>query len=426
MVKYRNGEMVKTFDILIIGAGPAGLTAAIKLGETGLRIAVLEKDVFPREKICGDALSGKVMSVMKRMPEGIFSDFIANIDKTPSLGIRFTSPDMSYVDVPYVMARADGSGKTPPGMVEHAPGYICSRSRFDKFLYDKCREFKNISILENTIISKVSIDNGIVTAESVHNTYTGKMILGADGVHSVVRKSLTAYHENKNHTCLGIRAYYENVSGTHEKNFIELFFLKDLLPGYFWIFPMPGNRFNVGLGMLKSQVVERKINLSKALTKIITSHPQISERFKDAKLIGKFEAHPLPLGLQDEVRSGNHFILLGDAASLVDPFSGEGIGNAMASGEVAADIVKACFEQNRFDADFISQYDRRIYRRIMKDFSYSKIIQRLARSASLFNFVVRRASRNKGIQELLTSISTDERIKKKLTNPLCYLGLLFK
>ncbi len=417
---------MKTFDVIIAGAGPAGLTAALKLAGSGLSIAMLEKDVFPREKICGDALSGKVTSILKRMPDGVFSDFIGSVDKLPAMGIRFYSPDMSYVDLPYLAPGSEEKGREISDIPEHAPGYLCQRYDFDNFLIRHCRRYRNISIHENTAIKKVDIENGTVTAETANETYTAKMILGADGVHSVVRRSLTAYKENKKHICLGLRAYYENVSPGEEQNFAELYFLKELLPCYFWIFSMPGNRFNVGLGMMQSTVTARKINLSKVLDDILKNHPKISPRFKNARMVSSLGAHSLPMHMQPEILSGDNFLMLGDAASLVDPFLGEGIGNAMASGEVAADIVKSAFEQNRFDSDFLSRYDQRIKHRILTDFGYADIVRRLACSGYLINFVVKRASRSRSLHKLLLSMNTDEVIRKKLASPLFYLGLLFR
>ncbi|MCX6266673.1 MAG: geranylgeranyl reductase, partial [Bacteroidetes bacterium] len=91
--------------------------------------------------------------------------------------------------------------------------------------------------------------------------------------------------------------------------------------------------------MMQHEIIKRKINLKQILQDIISNDPIVSPRFRNARLIGKPEAHTLPLGTNHLTRSGHRFILLGDAAFLVDPFSGEGIGNAMASGEIAAAIL---------------------------------------------------------------------------------------
>jgi len=408
--------MIET-DVIIAGAGPAGMTTALKLAGTGIRVAVIEKDTYPREKICGDALSGKVMNVLKRMPGDAYAGFLSRVEKHPAWGISFIAPDMTRLDVPFLTGSREKN---------IAPVYLCKRFYFDRFLYEQCLKFDNINLYENQEIKKVYITNGRAFAETENETYSAKMIIGADGHRSLLRKSLTSGQAGKRNTCLAVRGYYENVSVAHQEGFLELFFLKELLPGYLWIFSMAGNQFNVGLGMMQSHVIKRKIILSRVLEQITATHPQISPRFRDARLISKYEAHSLPLGTQKAIRSGERFLLLGDAASLVDPFSGEGIGNAMASGEVAGEVILKCFRENRFDADFLKYYDRRIASRILWEFRYSKTIQVLGRSARIFNFFARRAARDKELKYLLESILIDDRLRNRLKNPFFYIKLLFK
>ena len=123
----------QSFDVIICGAGPAGLSAALNLLGTNLTVALIDKDSFPREKICGDALSASVMDAMKRFPGNIYQGFLDFPHKTPSNGIRFIAPDQNFVDVPF-----------SPG--EHqdnaASGYICKRSDFDNFLLEKVKGYE--------------------------------------------------------------------------------------------------------------------------------------------------------------------------------------------------------------------------------------------------------------------------------------------
>ena len=207
---------------------------------------------------------------------------------------------------------------------------------------------------------------------------------------------------------------------------IELIFLKELLPGYFWIFPSSQGLVNAGFGMMQNQVVRRKENLIHVFSELIASHPLLAPRFIHAKAIGKAEAHALPLGTYKFNRSGNRYLLLGDAAFLVDPFSGEGVGNAMASGEIAASILEKCFGVNDFSASALQAYDARIKRRFSQEFRTTSIMQKLAGSAWLFNLVVDKAGKNQELRELLTAMFTNEAVKKKLTRPGFYAGLFFK
>ena len=405
------------FDLLIAGAGPAGCTLALNLAGKGLSIGIIEKDVFPRHKICGDALSGKVLNVMKRIPGGVYEDFLLNVDKIPSWGIRFVAPNYHGIDVPFILNRE--SDQSPPG-------YMCKRNDFDNFMFGRLKEYSNIQIFQGERLAQVTTFPEYILAKSQNHEFRGKVIAGADGVHSTVRKCLQDTRVDKKHFCVGIRGYYENVSDLHPENFIELIFLKRSLPGYFWIFPSTGGLVNAGFGMLQNLISERKENLTDMLEDILSNDPLIAPRFRHARLVSRAEAHTLPLGTYQFNRSGNRFILLGDAGFLVDPFSGEGIGNAMVSGEIASAILEVNFKNEDFSAAALTIYDARLRQRFSQEFRTMAVLQYLARSAKLFNLVVDKARKNKEVSELLTMMFTQDNVRKKLTQPGFYARLFFK
>jgi len=408
---------MKLYDLIIAGAGPAGCTLALNLAGSGINIAVIEKDIFPRKKICGDALSGKVINILKRLPNMIYKDFLVNVEKEPSLGIRFVSPNLQYLDLPFVSYTT----------TDHdPPGYICPRYRFDEFLFEKLSNYDNITVYEGTKISGASIKTDYVSVVTDNGEFQSKLVAGADGVHSVIRGMLPASGSLNTHHCVGIRSYFKNVSGLHADNFIELIFLRELLPGYLWIFNGPSGITNVGLGMLHEQIIRRRINLSKLLFDLTKNHPYLAPRFYNAISPDKPEAHTLPLGTLRMRRSGNRFLLLGDAAFLVDPFSGEGIGNAMASGECASQAIRNCLEKNSYTERDLSEYDEILKRRLGNELRISGVLQKLSRSPWLFNFVINKANKNKEIKKLLSGMYTDEDQRGKLTKPSFYLNLIFR
>jgi flavin-dependent dehydrogenase len=123
--------------------------------------------------------------------------------------------------------------------------------------------------------------------------------------------------------------------------------------------------------------------------------------------------------------SGDRFLLLGDAANLIDPFTGEGIGNAIRSGRVAAEHLLKAFERNRFDAEFNKTYDREIYRKMWKELRISRSMQLLLYYPRIFNFVIKKASKNESIRTLLTSMLDNIDLKKELLKPTFYIKLIF-
>jgi geranylgeranyl reductase family protein len=405
-----------SYDVIIAGAGPAGLSTALKLAGTDLSVALIDKDSFPREKICGDALSASVMNCLKRLLGNIYRDFKDIPDKTPSNGIRFIAPDLNFVDVPFVL---DAHPDSP------ASGYICKRVIFDDFLMKEIRKFSTVTVIQNFRITHAQAGSAGVIISDGNTDLHAKMVIGADGMNSVIGSSFTRNKPDHDHYSLAVRAYFKNVKDLHPLGYIELHFFKELLPGYFWIFPMQNDEVNVGLGMMFKDVRKKKQNLSKTLVDLIEKTPSLNRRFASATMLGKIEGYGLPLGPSKKTISGNRFLLTGDAASLIDPFSGEGIGNAMVSGEVAAHVVKEAFINQDFSGDFLRTYDKLIFRKISHDLRTSSRIQHMAGYSWLFNFVVGKAAKNEDLKKMLTKMYASEDVKSKLMNPLFYVKLLF-
>ncbi|MCX6249939.1 MAG: geranylgeranyl reductase family protein [Bacteroidetes bacterium] len=405
-----------SFDLIIVGAGPAGLTTALFMRDSGLNIALVDKASLPGEKICGDALSGSVMSVLKRMPGDIYRKFLDLPDKSPSNGIRFYAPDHHFLDVPFVLNRRTDSP---------APGYICKRRDFDRFLFENLEQGLGITIFSGFKVAYAEADENGVTISDGSNELKAKMVVGADGIHSVIGTKLAGNQMDHRNDSLGVRAYFSNVKDLHPYNFIELHFFRKLLPGYFWIFPMQNNEANVGLGMMVHQVKKGRVNLSGLLLDIIKYEPGIRNRFSDATMTGKIEAHALPLGPPRISLSGTRFLLAGDAAFLVDPFSGEGIGNAMLSGEIASQVIREAFQLNDFSSAFLRKYDLLIKQKMLNGLRISYNIQRLATSPWLFNFIIKKAGKDEESAKMFSEMYTRDESKKQLMNPLFYMRFLF-
>ena len=169
----------------------------------------------------------------------------------------------------------------------------------------------------------------------------------------------------------------------------------------------------------------KKINLKKMMLNIIETHQPVRERFEGAELIDGIKGWGLPLGSKKRKISGNGFLLVGDAASLIDPFTGEGIGNGMISGMIAARQIQLALEADCFDEKFLSAYDKKIYETLGSELRLSRKLQGFARYEWPFNMVINNASKNKEVRNLLTSMFEDVDLRMKLSNPKFYFRLLF-
>ena len=407
--------MKYSFDVVIVGAGPSGSAAAIKLADNGLKVALLDKATFPRDKTCGDALSVDVINQLKILSPALLTAFENLENKVASYGVKIFSPDHHSIDIPFIYK----------GKKSH--GYICPRLEFDNLLVNFAKHSTGIQLFENCLVTGIKTEEGQAIIETTVGTFETKIVLGADGAHSVVSKLLGENKIDKQHYCGGLRNYYENVSSFHNENFIELHFFKDILPGYVWIFPLADNKANVGIGVLSSIISRKKINLKVTLDHLLKTHPDLKDRFKDARPLESVKGYGLPLGSKKRKLSGDHFLLLGDAAGLIDPFSGEGVANAIRSGRVAADHVMQCFKEHNFSASFNRAYDQEIYRRMWKEFLISRRLMHAIQYPRLFNFVIKKAGQSKYLQKILTdALSEIEKKKKVLYNPAFYYRIFIK
>ena len=403
----------KTFDVLIVGAGPAGTATAIALGNSGLSVGLLDKAKFPRDKTCGDALSVDVVNQLRILSPALSDAFEQFAPKVSSYGVKIFAPDGNHLDIPFVHNQQKRSG------------YICSRVDFDTLLVQHLACYTNVKLFEKHTVNRVENVGDQICLHTNDGSFSAPIVVGADGAHSIVAKELSKLRPDKDHYSAGLRVYCEGVSDFHPENFIELYFFQHILPGYLWIFPLPDNNANVGIGMLSSAVSKKKVNLKAVLRELISTHPALEARFKNAKPKETVKGYGLPLGSKKRSLSGERFLLTGDAASLIDPFSGEGIANAIRSGRVAASHILKCFERHNFSKSFNAQYDKEIYRRIWKELRLSRTLQQLCKYPWLFNFVVRKAKENEHVHQLLVDALAHVDKKKSLGGLGFYWRLVF-
>jgi geranylgeranyl reductase family protein len=388
------------------------------LQKKGISSILVDKETFPRDKICGDALSGKVVSVLKKIDPEILNALEKESIQLGSWGVKFIAPNLKELRVPF---KHNFDKNSRP------PGFISKRIDFDNFLIEQVLKFPQIQLIQGKQIDAIekTQDGFSLRSKDGSLEINTKLVIAADGAHSSFARMFGKIKMEHKHYSAGIRAYYKGVSGMDPDNFIELHFLKDFLPGYFWIFPLPNGMANIGVGMRSDKVSKNKINLKEELKRILVDYPLLKERFSKAELVGDVKGFGLPLGSKQRRISGDHFILTGDAASLIDPFTGEGISNAMISGMHAADQAERCINENNYAAEFMIQYDKKVYARLGKELNISTKMQHLINYPWLFNLVVNKAVKNKELGETISFMFDDLDLRKRLKDPRFYFRLIF-
>ncbi len=358
---------------------------------------------------------------MRRIDPAIMERFEAASQKiqTEIWGIRFVSPNNKVIDVPI---RPGYNPKLDPKQ-----GYVSKRLDFDQFLIEEVKRREDIHLHLGVSIDHIKENGeGFYLANKEKNfEVQARLLIVANGANSHFSRHFAGLEKDEKHHAGAVRAYYQNVSGLHPDGFIELHFLKEVIPGYLWIFPLPGNRANVGLGMRSDHVSRRRYNLTKGLAEILESHPPLQERFKGATLHGKITGYGLPLGSKKRNVSGEHFMLVGDAGHLIDPLSGEGIGNAIYSGYIAAEQAQQCLEQNNFSAKFMKAYDERVERVLGKEMELSCRLQQMLAYPWLVSFLANWVTRNKNFIYVISQMYADLAVRKQVFSPLFWLKMLF-
>jgi len=407
------------YDAIVVGAGPSGCSTAIFLANAGHEVLLLDKASFPREKVCGDAFSGKSIGVAREL--GVLPE----IPKKPHgivRGLTLVAPNGKKVSVPF--PNADG---------ENFAGYTIARVDVDGILIAAARAHQKIKLIENFTVNSLLKDSagavigvsGASSAEKKVMEFRSRVVVGADGAASSVARLVGTPNVPMAHVYSAVRGYWSGIEGLTQD--IELFFIDGVLPGYVWIFPMQEGMANVGLGILSSDVKAGR-HPTKILLDAVAKHPAIAARFKNAKLEGRVGSWAIPLGSYHKKCVGNGWTLVGDAASLVDPFSGEGVGNALCSGKYAAGAIGGAIAATPGHAPLaeasLAKYPKMLDEYIYPEMVDSYRLQRASRFRFLLNLFIGKAADKPEMRQMLINMVNSDEAKKKTQSPLFYLKLL--
>ena len=405
---------IQMYDVIIVGAGPSGTTAALYASRLGLNAILLDKSTFPRDKICGDALSGKTVRVLRDLN---LLESVKGLEGATIERITFGSPGNQQFDV-----QLKGSEQND----YITEGYVIPRKVFDNFLFQRASEVTETRQGFN-VKDLIKDGDNVAGVEGVNSDgqleqIEAPIIMGADGPNSIVSRKMDLYEMDMKNTAVALRCYYKGVEGL--TNQIELHYLEEVNPGYFWLFPAGNGTANIGIGLSKDEAKKKDRNLRDILDQVINSD-RFKGRFKNAEAMEKPVGWNLPLGRIKRANHGNGYMLLGDAAGLVDPFTGEGIGNAMVSGMYASRVASKAIKLNNYKDAIFEEYDSLLWNELGGELRTSSKLADLARHSFLLNFVINRAVRNKGVRDIISGMLSQEISKDDLSRPSFYFKILF-
>ena len=307
-------------DVLIVGAGPSGSAAARVLAAAGRAVTIIDKAVFPRDKCCGDGLTTLALRELETI--GFDPATVASWTMVDAAWVR--SPSGREVCLP-LRGHGQYAAVTPrieldAALVEHARAAgvtVLDGHGFDGFVA-QCDDHID-----------VAVDGiGVVRA---------RFVIAADGMWSPVRKALGLSTPGYLGEWHGFRQYATNVTGP-AKDRLYVWFDADLLPGYAWSFPLPDGRVNIGFGLLREG--KRRTQEMKALWPELLQRPHIVAALgADAVLEDRHTAWPIPARINEATLAVGRVLFVGDAATATDTLTGEGIGQALLTGRLAAEAI---------------------------------------------------------------------------------------
>ena len=349
--------IVSKFDIAIIGAGPAGCSAALTLRNSQCSVALFEKSTFPREKICGDGVCDRSINTLKQINPAYYDEFLATQKPLCIKNIEIGYKNRSYL------------------VGVKSFGYNCKRLDFDNFLFSLVqRDAKNVTVFQNCGIRKVerTADGMKLYANNGEEFFT-KMLLVCNGASSIIARELTGSKPDKSNLGLAVRAYFSGVKEM-KNDTLEMYFKKEYFPAYLWIFPLPDGTANVGFGCL---IKDLKEDIRSIFDKFIADDDVLRQRFADATSLSPLVGGLVPYNVDNFDCFGENFCICGDAARLIDPITFGGIGNAMASGYYAAQVAEKCVLNGNFSKTGTEEYSKMLQKRIGRDIHYRHIFKKI-------------------------------------------------
>ena len=329
--------MRRSYDVIVVGAGPAGATLAYELARRGIAVLVLEKDKLPRYKPCAGGVTGKAAKLLDFDISGVVEDAIQQVMFTYDLG----SPCVRQSSQPLM--------------------YTVMRDTFDRFLADKAQAM-GAALKDGEKVTRIRVNGEWLEISAGQDAFRARIIAGADGAYSVVASRLGI--ERRIEYVVGIES--EVVVPGEELGKWESRVQMDLgcIPGgYGWVFPKR-DHLSVGVGCVAAKSEHLKRYHEMFLNSLGVS----------GYTVVRSSSHLIPTCVKGRHTWRDKALLLGDAAGFADPLTGEGIYNAILSGKLAAPVIVNYLAGKEGG---LQAYEQAVEEKIMPELRIARTLARL-------------------------------------------------
>jgi menaquinone-9 beta-reductase len=324
--------------VLVVGAGPGGSATAYHLARHGVDVLMVDKAVFPREKVCGDGLTPRGVRGLERMGVDPTEPGFTRVDKLRAYGV-----DGVVVDVPWPKLESF------PGL-----GVVRTRLDLDNLLAERAvkagARFIQGTEVTAPIVSKGWVTGGVLKEDGREQEVRARFVVAADGASSRFAGQAGVVRDHSRPMGIAARRYYR-IPRPQEPVLEAFVNLRDeatggVMAGYGWIFPLGDGVVNVGAGLLNTFRRFKEFSARRLLDVFVADLPP-EWGIDEDHAVGPVLSGPIPMGMNRQPMAVPGLLLVGDAGGLTNPFNGEGIAYAMETGELAAELVSDALARDR-------------------------------------------------------------------------------
>ncbi len=348
-------------EVIVVGAGPAGSAAATVLARSGRDVLLVDHTDFPRDKPCGDGMSPMVTTELEKLCAW---DAVRAANFHIIHSVRYVSPNEHVIEA---LESRENEGRS----------FVAPRTRFDHILKEHATA--SGATFHRTHVTAPIIENGrvqgvVARKDQVEQELRAPVVIVADGNNSVLATTLRKRKHPPRHTILAIKAYVRTTK--EQPHAILLHFLKEVLPGYAWIFPVSSDLVNVGVGttLVRNRQLRRPL---RAILDDFLKVPYVREQFGEATMVTKPQAWMLNLACMDFSRVFPGALLAGDAGAFINSATGAGVASALTTGRLAGEVTHAALHSKATIDDALLDFDQRWKQELESRFKQACLVRRL-------------------------------------------------